>query len=199
MVMVIWKCLRQAFLMTSNRGEDGNTHIFTVNVDGSGIKQLTDGPYNDESPIYSPDGNCIMYRRLPDDFIPNPAQQPYPYELVIKRLAMQISIDIKPCADLNSINLKSKGKIPVAVLTTDDYDVLEIDPVTIEFAGANPLKWAFEDVDYDGDIDLILHFNTQELTLTEGDTEATLIGETVAGVPIEGTDSIKIVPDKRIS
>ena len=73
----------QAFLMISNRS-DGNMHIFTINTDGTGIVQLTEGPYNDYAPIYSPDGQYILYLRLPEDYIGG-TQYPDPYELVVVR------------------------------------------------------------------------------------------------------------------
>jgi hypothetical protein len=55
----------KSFLMISNRGSDGNTHIFSIRTDGTHIVQLTDGPYNDNSPIYSPNGHYLMYQRVP--------------------------------------------------------------------------------------------------------------------------------------
>ena len=36
-------------------------HLYEVNVDGTGLKQLTDGPYDDFDPIYLPDGKHIMF------------------------------------------------------------------------------------------------------------------------------------------
>ena len=106
----------------------------------------------------------------------------------------EVGIDIKPGSDPNSINLGSKGVVPVAVLTTDDFDSSNIDPTTVIFAGASPVRWTIEDVDGDGDMDLLFHFKTQELNLTESSTEATLTGETYGGNPIEGTDTVNIVP-----
>jgi len=103
------------------------------------------------------------------------------------------AIDIKPGSDPNSINLKSKGVVPVAVLTTDDFDASTIDPGTLFFAGASPVRWTLEDVDDDGDLDLLIHFKTQDLDLDENSTEATLTGKTYSGQPIEGTDSVRIV------
>jgi hypothetical protein len=105
-----------------------------------------------------------------------------------------VLVDINPGSYPNSINLGSKGVIPVAVLTTEGFDASTVDPVTVVFAGAVPLRWAMEDVDYDGDLDLIFHFKTQELDLDENSTEATLTGETFDGIPIEGTDTVNIVP-----
>jgi hypothetical protein len=66
--------------------------------------------------------------------------------------------------------------------------------VTVRFASASPLRWAWEDVDGDGDTDLLLHFKTLELNLPEGSTETTLTGTTFGGQPIQGTDTVNIVP-----
>jgi hypothetical protein len=51
--------------------------------------------------------------------------------------------------------------------------------------------------DGDGDMDLLFHFKTPELGLDEGSTEATLIGETLDGMQIEGTDTVNVVPKSR--
>lgn len=105
------------------------------------------------------------------------------------------SIDIKPGSDPNSINLKSKGVVPVAVLTTEDFDASTVDPVTVIFAGAPPVRWTMEDVDSDVDEDLLLHFKTQELVdLDEYSTEAFLEGYTYGGEFIWGMDYVNIVP-----
>jgi streptogramin lyase len=105
-----------------------------------------------------------------------------------------IEIDIKPGSYPNSINLKSTGKVPVAILTTDYFDVYDVDPVSCVFAGAYPLRWNMEDVDHDGDHDMIFHFMTQELELNKDSTEATIECETFEGMQITGTDSVNIVP-----
>lgn len=107
--------------------------------------------------------------------------------------AVSIDIDIKPGSDPNSINLKSKGVVPVAILTNGSFDANDVDPATVEFAGATPLRWAIEDVDYDGDMDMIFHFKTRELTLDEFSTDATLTGLTFGGVAFSGTDLVNIV------
>ncbi len=177
----------QSLLIRSDRA-DGNMHIFKMNADTSEIVQLTDGSYIDDRASYSANAHELLYRRL--------SLESETYQLVIKRLVKLIEIDIKPCSLPNPINLKSKGKITVAILTTDDFDASTVDPVTIEFAGASPLKWHLSDVDLDGDIDLVLHFKTQELELTNDSIEATLTGETFDSKQIIGTDSVRIVPLK---
>jgi len=110
-----------------------------------------------------------------------------------------VDIDIKPGSDPNSINLKSKGVIPVAILTTDVFDATEVDPTTVLFAGAAPAhKDAhIEDVDDDGDLDLVLHFRTQETGIAAGDIEATLTGQTFDGIPFSAVDSVRTVPESK--
>jgi len=107
---------------------------------------------------------------------------------------VEVNLDIKPGSDPNSINLKSKGVVPVAVLTTDDFDASTVDPETVVFADASPVRWTIEDVDADGDLDMLFHFKMQELNLDETSSEATLTGTTDDGISIKGTDSVNIVP-----
>jgi hypothetical protein len=42
-------------------------------------------------------------------------------------------IDIKPGSFPNSINPRSKGVIPVAILTTDTFDATTVDPLSVTF------------------------------------------------------------------
>jgi len=106
-------------------------------------------------------------------------------------------IDIKPDSDTNPINLKSKGLVPVAILTTDELDALTVDLNSIIFAGATPAKWRVQDIDGDGNDDLLLHFKTTDLSdLSASSTEAVLSGTTSDSVPFSGKDSVKIVPKK---
>jgi len=105
-----------------------------------------------------------------------------------------VDIDIKPGSDPNSTNLGSRGVIPVAILTTGTFDAVTVDPATVDLEGAPPPRSAMEDVDEDGDLDLIMHFRTQDMTIADDATEACLTGETFDGQPIRGCDVIRIVP-----
>ncbi len=106
-----------------------------------------------------------------------------------------VAIDIKPGSATNSINLKSKGRTPVAILTNDSFDAATVDPTTVRFGAtgteAAPVHSALEDVDGDGDIDMILHFDTQDTGIQAGDTCAYLKGTTSGGQSIEGSDSVR--------
>jgi hypothetical protein len=111
--------------------------------------------------------------------------------------ATRVAIDIKPGSSSNSLNPRSRGRIPVAILTIDSFDASTVDPTTVRFGAtgteAAPVHWALEDVDGDGDTDLILHFKTEAAGTACGDTNALLTGETVGGLEIEGSDSVNTV------
>jgi len=110
---------------------------------------------------------------------------------------IDMQIDIKPGSEQNSINLKSKGVVPVAVLATDLIYAEMIDPDTVEFAGAIPEHFSYEDIDNDGNDDIIFHFRTQALDLDRNSTEATLTGSLLTGEDISGTDKVRIVQSKK--
>jgi hypothetical protein len=108
-----------------------------------------------------------------------------------------VSIDIKPDTFPNSINPERTEVIPFAILTTDTFDATTVDPTTVHFGPtgteAAPVHSALEDVDGDGDTDMILHFKTRDADIEWGDTSASLTGETVGGQAIKGSDSIRTV------
>ena len=132
---------------------------------------------------------------------------------------IEVEIDIKPGSFPSSINLRKKGVTPVAIHTTQDFDATTVDPETVKLNGVAAVKWEIYDCDEipnpnyidpiatpdepemigDGDDDLVLYFDTQELgagpdpALEIGDTEATLTGETFDGDLIEGTGDVRIV------
>ncbi len=110
---------------------------------------------------------------------------------------ISVTIDIKPNTDPNSINPISKGVIPVAILSTDTFDATTVDSSSIRFGvtgiEAVPSHYALEDVDGDGDIDMIIHFSTQSTDIKCGDSSASLTGKTADGQDIVGTDSISTV------
>jgi len=108
----------------------------------------------------------------------------------------ELTIDIRPGSYPNPINLKSKGVIPVAILTTDAFDASDVDPPTAIFEGASPIRWVLSDVDHDGDLDLLLHFRTEDTSIVAGQEEACVTATTFGGMTLTGCDSIKVVPAK---
>jgi len=112
-------------------------------------------------------------------------------------------IDIKPCSDPNSINCNNENQvIAVAILTSEDFDATTVDHTTVTFEGASEThvdkksgeaRRHEEDVDGDGDTDLVFHFRLGDTDLTCDSTEGTLTGETFDGQAIEGTDAVRMI------
>jgi len=113
-------------------------------------------------------------------------------------LVVEVTLDIKPGTFPNTVNPQSKGVIPVAVLTTGDFDAQSVDPGTVRFgpdgAAEAHSMGHLEDVDGDGDLDLLLHFRVADTGIEPGDTEATLTGTTFDGKPLQGTDTLVTTP-----
>lgn len=163
----------------------GNTYVLEVSSDtGYHLWNYTDNTYLEGDMIKHGDNDTTRDWSFRTWAIADTKSPP---------VEMDVDIDIKPGGNTNSINLKSKGVVPVALLTTPEFDATTIDPFTVEFAGAKPVKWSFKDVDGDGDIDTLFHFKTQELDLDSNNTQATLTGQTFNPSGIIGTDSVNIV------
>ena len=109
--------------------------------------------------------------------------------------AAAVTVDVKPGSFPNAINPRSRGVIPVAIVSTAGFDATRINPGTLAFgpAGAEPVHAVFKDVNADGRTDLLLHFRTQETGLKCSSTSARLTGSTRDGISFEGTDSIRTV------
>lgn len=115
-------------------------------------------------------------------------------DIVIAPPVLSVPIDIQPGSFPNTINPGSRGRIPVAILTTGAFDATTVDPTTVRFGRsgteAAPVQSALEDVDADGDIDRILHFRTQDTGIQCGDTSASLTGRSLGGQAIGGSDTV---------
>jgi hypothetical protein len=95
-------------------------------------------------------------------------------------------IDIHPGSWPNSINRRSRGVTPVAILGSADFDVTTVDVTTLVFTDiaepahdlTDPLVYAehLQDVNSDGFTDLVTHWRTTYLDLPDGTTEACMVG-----------------------
>jgi len=115
------------------------------------------------------------------DFAGNPAYdsgQFFRNLIEVPKPVLAVNIDIKPGDCPNPLNVKSKGVLPVAILGSEDFDVAEIDVLSVQLAGVVPSRSDYEDVATalvdanececsaegpDGYLDLTLKFDTQAI------------------------------------
>jgi hypothetical protein len=127
---------------------------------------------------------------------------------------INLAVDIKPGGCPNPLNVKSSGVLPVAVLGSEDFDVITIEASSIRLAGVEPVRSSYEDVATaitegnececnmegpDGYTDLTLKFKTQEIVAVLGEVNhGDVLGLTIEGLlsngtVIKGTDCILVV------
>lgn len=58
------------------------------------------------------------------------------YNSIPEPKPLEIAIDIKPGSDPNSINLEAKGVLPVAIFGAEEFDVNDVDLVSLVLEGA---------------------------------------------------------------
>jgi hypothetical protein len=123
---------------------------------------------------------------------------------------LPVAIDLKPSASNNKVNGRSdKGVVPIAFLTTDAFDAVEeLDRDTVAVVvldghevlnSVAPEKVTLQDVDGDGDDDVLFHFNVQDLTagddpaLTEDTETLFVMGFTHDGLCVLGEDPVEYI------
>jgi hypothetical protein len=114
-----------------------------------------------------------------------------------------MNIDIKPGAtSIARINPKSRGNIPVALLSSATFDALKVDPGSVRFGpngnDATALRCGKggEDVNNDGRLDLVCHFDTQAANFDPSDEEGIVTG-TIGDMQFEGRGDLKVIHVKR--
>lgn len=129
------------------------------------------------------------------------------YKLVISGVTpsvIQINIEIKPgSGELAPINPKAKGVVPVALLSSAEFDAKKVvDTTSLTFGPYGDERslrscGSGEDVNGDGSDDLVCHFKNEVAGFAPGDLEGILRGKTLEGRLFEGRGLLKVVPEKR--
>jgi hypothetical protein len=125
----------------------------------------------------------------------------------------EVAVDIKPGSCPNPLNIKSNGVLPVTVLGTRDFDVTDIDVLSIKLAGVSPNRSNYENAatplvdasececyteEFDDFLDLTLKFDRQAIVNAIGEVVngeeliLELTGTLRDGTPIIGEDCIII-------
>lgn len=94
---------------------------------------------------------------------------------------LKVQIDVEPASHSSIIDLSSGDMVPVAVLSNKIFDATQVPSETVRFAGASVAAdekgkrmARAEDVDKDGDDDMLFHFRIGDLKLADGVREARL-------------------------
>jgi hypothetical protein len=144
-------------------------------------------------------GGILVYGAFGDGWTPLNETWRYRRQASNER---DVPIDIRPGSATNPVSLSSRGVVAVAVLTTNDFDAGTVLPATACFGDEHdPAQRScaeahgrghLEDVDGDGDVDLVLHYAIAAAGIDPGDTSACLTGRTRAGSPIAGCDRVTV-------
>ncbi|MBN2592819.1 MAG: hypothetical protein JXA81_04865 [Sedimentisphaerales bacterium] len=114
----------------------------------------------------------------------------------------QVEINIRPYCQHNIICLRSWGTVPVAILSSEDFDATTVDPATVELAGAGVAYWDIfdiflaceRDVNRDGLVDLFCRVEIKDIDPGQiVDGYAFLSGSTYDGQEIEGSDEVILI------
>jgi hypothetical protein len=119
---------------------------------------------------------------------------------------LQLSIVVDPKDDdedansLAVINLKSKGQVRVAVLSSSTFDATtQLDTTSLTFGHSGTENSVVacgpeaRDVNLDGFPDLVCRFSLPQTGFQPGDTQAVLHAKTLSGTSATGTASIQVV------
>lgn len=119
----------------------------------------------------------------------------------------QIYIEVKPGKKNVSrpVNLRSKGKVKVALMGSEDFDVNDVDRDSITFGATgdedslHKCKKRTRDINRDGYEDLVCRFYTAKTGFDPGSVEGHLKGEMVTegSNGFEGSAWLKVVPARK--
>lgn len=127
---------------------------------------------------------------------------------LVRQPSTVVTLEIRPGSDDNPVSASEQGLLPVAILGSNDLDVTTIDPSTLQLAGVDlalrgsvkrpQLAYSLEDVNGDGFTDLVAFFGVPDLVsagaLTTSTIALTITGALTDATPIQGADSVKVVP-----
>jgi len=128
------------------------------------------------------------------------------YKLVVSGVSSAveyITISVKPGNnELAPLNPKARGRVPVALLSSDTFDPANVNVDSLTF-GHNGSEDSLEkcnkpgaDLNHDGKKDLVCHFDNQLTGFRKGDLEGVLKGTLIDGTMLEGRGLLKVVPEK---
>jgi hypothetical protein len=109
---------------------------------------------------------------------------------------IKVTMDVKPGDNPTVIQPRRGGMLPVAVLTTGEFDAARVDVGTVRLGAegteGSVFRTSSDDVDNDGDADLLLLFRMEELGLKCSDTMLRLNGQTTDGMRFWAEEAVEM-------
>jgi hypothetical protein len=129
-----------------------------------------------------------------------PASEPLPQLPAVQH----VNIDIRPGqrAETAIVHL-SRAKIPVAVLSSEDFDAMQIDTSTLTFGHSGDEQSLLKchpkgiDVNRDGRRDMLCLFSVKAANFEPNDMAGFVKGRTAAGTQFEGQGLLKVVEPRK--
>ena len=182
-------------------GPGNTTGTYTLIVIGASPEPVAEAPAPDpvvpEPVVPAPDPVVVV----PDPSVPE-AEAPVPPEMQVK----QVRIDIKPGQrGIARINPKSRHEIPVALLSSRDFDAMKVDVDSLTFGRTGDeqsLDKCYRrgvKVNRDRRRDLVCQFENHLAGFETTDEEGVLKGKMLDGTPFEGRGMLKVIAEKRRS
>jgi hypothetical protein len=183
-----------------NCDTDSTDTSLAADINGDGVQTVLAG-FDDWDNIKYDFQNTTAFEDGAHIVVTQPIEMDFPTFLELPQI---VGISIKFGSVRIPIRLSSKGVVPVAILTQGTFDATTVDPLRVCFGSAgSPAtrdcteahgRGHIQDVDSDGDLDLVLHFETRETGIQPGDTQACLAAATFGGAQIAGCDGVTPLP-----
>jgi hypothetical protein len=194
----------------------GKERIGSASTGWPAGKPCKDATITPTTPLINGTEYVIAVTDAPADFkVSGGYDEPYPsttnfnYTLKatgLKAAVTEVGILVKPHYRHGPlpVNLvKGHGKVKVAVLGSDTFDVATIDTSSLSFGATGDedslfgCKKELKDVNKDGNLDLVCRFNVAYTGLTTASKTAVLKGKTKDSEDIQGTGTVKVIASKK--
>ena len=175
-----------SFAGTANDAEDGDlgaTLAWESNIDGSlGVGATAEA-------TLSLGVHTITATSTDGGGLPGSTQ----ITVTITEVPRVVNIDVLPGDSANVVFPNQTGNLPVAVLSSADFNASTVDPDSLRFGLGEATRTGDVEIsDVDGQFgnDTTVRFRVQDSGIFCNDTEVSVYGETLEGLPITGTGSI---------
>lgn len=195
----------RGIIFSSNRDVSSeHWKAWIVRSDGTGLQRF--GDFMAIDPAWTKDGN-VLFSDETSGIGAVSAISLFNTSTGLKRVVINqagyyAGISIRPFHEPHNINLNSRGKLRVAILSTPTFNAVEqVNVNSIKFGHSgieNSLNKCYtkgRDVNGDGYPDLICRFYTSQAGFLPTDSRAFVRFSDMNGTLYQGSDSIRVVPN----